>query len=117
MDKILKKRGWHLWTRVGRKWWHRYNQAGLSGQGSGEYWIKDGCLFFQHDARPQPVRLPLKNLSQIEVCPCGRKAGIPVIKLVWEEDGRWFSAGFVLSGLVDRSTNLLTSLRIEGLRS
>jgi hypothetical protein len=118
MNAILKKRGQYLGTKIEHKWWRRYNEAGFIMRGKGDYWIKDGSLFFQQDASRKPISLPLRSVSEIKVCPCrGRSAGIPVIKLVWEKDGHWLSSGFVLNGLVDKSNDLLKSLRTEGLRS
>jgi hypothetical protein len=118
MNATQKKRGLYLGTRVEHKWWRRYTEAGFITRGKGDYWIKDGSLFFQHHDSQQPISLPLRNLAEIKVCPCRRRTGgLPIIRLVWEKDGRWLSSGFVLSGLLDRSNNLLASLRAEGLRS
>lgn len=117
MNTIQKKCGHYLGTSVNHKWWWRYTKGDFLHRGRGEYWIKDGSLFFQHHASQQPIILPLRNLTEIKVCPCqGRTKGIPIIKLIWEKDGRWLSSGFVLSGLLDKNNNLLASLRAEGLR-
>jgi hypothetical protein len=118
MSAIQKKSGRYLGTRVEYKWWRRYTEAGFVNRGTGEYWIKDGSLFFQQHGSQLPISLPLHKLSEIKVCRCrGRTGGVPIIKLVWQKDDRWLSTGFVLSGLVDKSNNLLTCLRNEGLRS
>jgi hypothetical protein len=118
MNATQKKRGQYLGTKVEHKWWRRYTEEGFTMRGRGEYWIQDGSLYFQHHTSQHPIRLPLHQVSEIKICPCGeRTGGIPILKLVWEKDGRWLSSGFVLSGLVDRSNNLLASLRAEGLGS
>lgn len=115
MDKIQKKSGRYLGTRIEHKWWQRYTEAGFVTRGSGQYWIMDGSLFFQHHASQEPFRLPLRNLAEIKICPCRRRTGgIPIIRLVWEKDGCWLNSGFVLSGLVEQGNHLLTSLRSEG---
>lgn len=117
MSAIQKKHGHYLGTRVEHKWWWRYTQGGFLTRGKGKYWIKDGLLFFQHHNSQQTISLPLHKLSEIKICPCGgQTGGIPIIKLVWEKDGRWLSSSFALTGLVDTSNNLLTNLRTEGLR-
>lgn len=117
MNATEKKRGQYLGTQLVNKWWRRYTQGEFVTRGAGEYWITDGCLFFQNYASHQPIILPLNKLAEIKVCPCQRRmGGIPILKLVWEKDGRWLSSGFVLSGMLDRSNNLLASLRAEGLR-
>lgn len=118
MDTIQKRHGRYLGTRIEHKWWRRYKEAGFINRGKGEYWIKDGALFFQRHASQEPISLPLRNLAEIKVCPCrGRSGGIPIIKLVWEKDGLWLSSGFVLTGIVDKSNHLLKRLRTEGLRA
>jgi hypothetical protein len=118
MNATQKKRGQYLGTRIGHKWWRRYTEGGFYARGNGEYWIKDGSLFFQHATSGQTINLPLGSLVEIKVCPCRRQTGgIPIIRLVWEKDGSWLNSGFVLSGLLDQSNNLMASLRAEGLRS
>lgn len=117
MNAIRKKRGQYLGTRIVNRWWQSYTRGEFVTRGAGEYWIKDGCLFFQSYASQQPMILPLSKLAEIKVCPCQRRTGgVPILKLVWEQEGRWLSSGFVLSGLLDESNHLLSSLRSEGLR-
>jgi hypothetical protein len=112
MNAIHKKSGQYMGTRIDHKWWRRYSKGGFFTRGIGEYWIKDGFLFFQQHTRQKPIHLPLNNLAQIKVCPCkGKTGGLPVIKLVWEKEGHWLSSSFVLSGIMEKSDNLLASLR------
>ena len=113
MNAIQKSRGQYLGTRIEHKWWRRYTKEGFFTRGIGEYWIKDGSLFFQHRSKRKPFSLPLRSLAEIKVCPChGRTRGIPVIKLVWEKDGKWLSSGFAISDIVDETSGLLKSLRV-----
>ena len=112
MDTINKKRGRYLGTKINHHWWQRYSKGGFLTRGAGEYWIKDGSLFFQHQGRQKPINLPLQNLAEIKICPCHKQVGgIPVVKLIWEKDGKWLSSGFVLSGIMEKNNTLLTSLR------
>ena len=112
MNAIQKKPGQYLGTRVEHKWWRRYNKEGFFTRGIGEYWVKDGSLFFQHRTKRKPIRLPLRSLTEIKVCPCkARTKGMPIIKLVWRKDGRWLSSEFVLTGIMEGEDNLLASLR------
>ena len=112
MNAIQKKRGQYLGTEVDHKWWQRYSDEGFFTPGIGEYWIKDGSLFFQRRNHKKPINLPLGNLAEIKVCPCkGRTHGMPIIKLVWEQDGHWLSSGFIFSGILEKNEDLLTSLR------
>ena len=112
MNAIQKKSGLYLGTKIDHKWWRRYTKGGFFTRGIGEYWIKDGSLFFQHRNKRKPISLPLRNLIEIKVCPYhGRRGGIPVTKLVWEKDGKWLSSGFAISDIVDETSGLLKSLR------
>jgi len=112
MNAIQKKRGQYLGTRVENKWWHRYNKGGFFTRCNGEYWIKDGSLFFQQQNKRQPICLPLDNLAEIKVCSCkGWTSGIPIVKLIWEKDGHWLSSGFIFPGIMERDDKLLASLR------
>lgn len=118
MNAIEKKRGQYLGTRIEHKWWRRYAGEGFLTRGKGEYWIREGSLFFQHHARQKPITLPLCNLIEIKVCPCrDRAGGLPIVKLIWQKDGNWLSSGFVLSDIMDETSHLLTSLRTKGVKS
>jgi len=112
MNAIQKKRGQYLGTKISHKWWRRYSKGGFRTRGIGDYWIKDGSLFFQHRARQKPIRLPLRNLTEIKICPCKRwTSGMPIIKLVWEKDGHWLSSSFILSEIMENNAGLLANLR------
>ena len=114
MNAIQKKRGQYLGTEVDHKWWQRYSKDGFFTPGIGEYWIKDGSLFFQHRTRQKPISLPLRDIVEIVLCPCSRRSRDsrnPVLKLTWKKDGKWLSSGFILSGIVDETSGLLTRLR------
>ena len=114
MNAIQKRRGQYLGTEVDHKWWQRYSKEGFFTPGIGEYWIKDGSLFFQHRTRQKPISLPLQEIVEIVLCPCSRRSRDsrnPVLKLTWKKDGKWLSSGFILSGIVDETSGLLTRLR------
>jgi len=112
MNAIQKRPGQYLGTRVDHKWWRRYNKEGFFTRGVGEYWVKDSSLFFQHRAKRKPIRLPLRGLTEIKVCPCKKRTkGILIFKLVWEKDGHRLSSGFVFHGITEGENNLLASLR------
>ena len=114
MNAIQKKHGQYLGTEIDHKWWRRYKEEGFFTHGIGEYWIKDGSLFFQHQARQEPIRLPLKNIVEIVLCPCKKRFRVgtkPIIKLVWLKGDRWLSSGFALSESLEGITGLLANLR------
>ena len=112
MNAIHKKRGQYLGTKISHKWWRRYSKGGFLTRGIGDYWIKDGSLFFQRQNQKKTIHLPLGKLAEIKVCPCkGRTNGMPVLKLVWEKDGHWLSSSFVLSEIMENNSGLLASLR------
>jgi hypothetical protein len=114
MNAIRKNRGQYLGTEIDHKWWRRYSKGGFSTRGIGEYWIKDGSLHFQHRTRQQPIRLPIKDIVEIILCPCKKRTRIgqtPVIKLVWKKDDTWLTSGFAISGSLEETSGLLNNLR------
>jgi len=114
MSATQKKRGHYLGTEIDHKWWRRYSKEGFYTRGSGEYWINDGFLFFQHHSKQTPIRLPLRNIVEIVYCPSKRKTrsdGTPLIKLIWQKEGKWLSSVFALYGSPEETSGLLASLR------
>jgi len=114
MNAIQKKRGQYLGTRIGHKWWRRYSKGGFFTRGIGEYWIKDGSLYFQHHNKQKPIALPLGSIVEIKLCPCSKRiqiGRIPIIKLVWKKNDTWLTSGFALSGSMEETNSLLASLR------
>jgi hypothetical protein len=114
MNTIQKKPSQYLGTEIDHKWWRRYSKGGFSTRGIGEYWIKDGSLFFQHRARQKPICFPLQNIVEVILCPCKQRFRIgnkPVIKLVWQMGNRWLSSGFALSEGMEEASGLLASMR------
>jgi hypothetical protein len=114
MNTIQKKRGQYLGTEIDHKWWQRYSEEGFFTRGTGEYWIKDGTFYFQHQVRQKPIKLPLQDIVEIALHPCNRRTKIGVmqiIELVWQKDGLWLSSSFALPGSIDEVNGLLTCLR------
>ena len=114
MNAIRKNRGQYLGTEIDHKWWRRYSKGGFFTRGKGEYWVKDGFLFFQHKTRQNPIRLPLQDIVEIILYPCRQRFRLgnkSVIKLVWQKDGRWLSSGFALSGDSEETSGLMACLR------
>lgn len=116
MNTIPRKTGHYLGTKINHHWWRRYSKGGFLTRGIGEYWIKDGSLFFQHQTKQKPIRLPLRDIVEIALCPCKRqtKVGrVPIIKLIWKKDGNWLSSGFALSAGMDEISEILANLRTQ----
>lgn len=114
MNAVRKNRGQYLGTEIDHKWWRRYSKGGFFTRGIGEYWIKDGSLYFQHYSRQKPFRLPIQDIVEIALCPWERRTRsgwTPIIKLIWQKDGRWLSSVFALSGNLDEASGLVANLR------
>jgi hypothetical protein len=114
MNAIQKKSGQYLGTRIEHKWWRHYTKGGFFTRGIGEYWVKDGSLFFQQRSRQKPIKLPLHDIVEVSLCPCTRrlKVGpVPIIKLIWQKDGRWLSSIFALPESFGDANGLIASLR------
>ena len=114
MNAPQKRNGQYLGTEIDHNWWQRYSKDGFFTRGAGEYWIEGGFLFFQHQVRQEPIKLPLRDIVEVVLYPCSRRAKlgvIQVIKLIWRKEGKWLCSGFVLSGSPDEISCLLASLR------
>ena len=114
MGTTQKRSGQYLGTEIDHNWWQRYSKDGFFTRGSGEYWIEDGFLFFQHQVRQEPIKMPLQDIVEVILYPCNRRAKIgviQVIELVWQKDGKWLCSSFVLSGDPEEISCLLASLR------
>jgi hypothetical protein len=114
MNATQKKRGQYLGTKIDHKWWRCYTKEGFFTRGIGEYWIKDGSLFFQHRAQQKPICLPIQNIVEIVLCPCKKRFRIgtkPVIKLVWKKGDHWLSSSFALSDGREETSGFLAGLR------
>jgi len=114
MNAIRKNRAQYLGTEIDHKWWQRYSKGGFFTRGIGEYWIKDGSLYFQHRSKQKPIRLPIRDIVEIALCPWERRTNsgcTPIIKLVWRKDGRWLSSSFALSGDPEETFGLMACLR------
>jgi len=116
MNAIQKKRAQYLGTRIAHKWWRRYCQGGFFIHGIGEYWIKDGSLFFKHRTRQEPISLPIRDIVGIILCSRKRRIWgdvVPVIKLVWRKDNVWLSSDFAFPGNSNETNHMVASLRTE----
>jgi len=116
MNTIQKKRGQYLGTEIDHKWWQCYSEGGFFTRGIGEYWIKDGTFYFQHQVRQKPIKLPLQDIVEIALHPCNRRTHIGVmqiIELIWQKDDLWLSSSFALPGSIEEINGLLTRLRMS----
>lgn len=97
---MQKKRGHYLGTEVENKWWKRYTRPPFFARGNGAYHYDERAFTFRRYLTRDPLEIPLARVVEIRVgrWHCGRWAwGAPIVKLIWEDEGRSLSSGFVLS--------------------
>lgn len=97
---MQKRRGHYLGTEVEGKWWRRYAKPPFFARGSGTYWYDDQAFYFERYLTQVPLEFALERLDEVQVgrWHCGRWAwGMPIVKLIWVDDGLSLSSGFVLS--------------------
>ena len=85
------RRGHYLGTEVDGKWWRRYRGAGFFARGNGRYWADSEAFRFLRYLTRTPLEIPFVRVTTVETGTrhAGRWCmGIPVVKIVWEEDGR-----------------------------
>jgi hypothetical protein len=95
------RRGRYLGTEIDGKWWRRYRGRGFFARGSGRYWSDAEAFRFLRYLTRTPLEIPFARVSAVEIGSwhAGRwTAGIPIVKIIWGEDGHRLSSGFVVSG-------------------
>jgi hypothetical protein len=106
--------GSYLGTEVDGKWWRRSRRHGLFARGNGRFWHdREGFWFLRYLTRT-PIKVPLGSVTDIEVGTrhAGRWCmGVPILKILWEDDGRGLSSGFVVSRHVGETEELAAELR------
>ena len=94
------KRGYYAGTEVAGRWWWPYTKAPFFARGNGEYWYDEQSFCFRRYLTQNRLAIPFRCVSEVQVgrWHAGRWAwGAPMVKLIWEHDGRSLSSGFVLS--------------------
>ena len=108
------KRGHYLGTELGGAWYKRYRKDGMLAHGVGEHWIDDGQLHFRRYLTKNPIRIPLRRVSSVELgrWHAGRWVGsVRAVKLVWERDGAQLSSGFVFTRTSSQAAAFCRKLR------
>jgi hypothetical protein len=107
-------RGHYLGTEIDGKWWRRYRGRGFFSRGSGRYWSDAEAFRFLRHLTRAPLEIPFARVSAVEIGTrhAGRwTAGIPIVKIVWEEDGHRLSSGFVVSSERAHVDNVVSEIR------
>jgi hypothetical protein len=95
-----RRRGRYLGTEIEGKWWKRYLHEGFFAQGSGEYWCDQRAFYFLRYLTRDPLTIPFHQVTGLTAGTwhAGQWAcGSLIIKLLWVNQGRRLSSGFVLS--------------------
>ena len=95
-----RRRGHYLGTEIDGAWHRRSRKNGLFARGLGEYWIDGDALRFRRYMTRTPFTIPLRRVRAVELGAwhAGRwVVGERAIKLVWEDEGRLLSSGFVFT--------------------
>lgn len=109
-----KKRGHYLGTEVDGKWWKRYRQDNMFLRGNGEYWYDEGAFYFRRYLIRSVITIPFHEITDIKMgnWHCGRWSwGQPIIKLLWNRQGKPLVSGFVLSRELSESLEIMATLR------
>lgn len=94
------RRGHYLGTEMDGKWWRRYRGRGFFARGNGRYWADSETFHFLRRLTRTPLEIPFARVTAVETGTrhAGRWClGIPIVKIVWEQDGHGLSSGFVVS--------------------
>ena len=107
---IVKRKGQYFGTEIEEKWWRRYTKNKLFARGTGEYWYDKDSLDFRRYLTKTPIVFHFNDLTEIKTgCwHAGRWSGKqPIIKFIWNEDGKRLSSGFLLSGNRDETACMI----------
>lgn len=99
-EGMEERRGHYLGTEIDGRWYKRYRQDGLFARGLGDYWIEGDVLRFRRYLTREPLSIPLRRVQSVELgrWHAGRWVGAErAIKLVWEDEGKRLSSGFVFT--------------------
>jgi hypothetical protein len=114
---MQKRRGHYLGTEVEGRWWRRYTTPPFFARGSGRYWYDDRAFYFGRYLTQVPLEIALERIQEIEIgrWHAGRWAwGMPIVKLIWVNDGLSLSSGFVLSGSESSTREVIQELEQRG---
>jgi hypothetical protein len=95
-----KRKGHYLGTEIEGKWWYRYTKTPFFARGNGEYWYDNQSFCFQRFLTQKTLVIPFRHIRKVQIgrWHCGRWMwGIPIVKLIWENNGILLSSGFILS--------------------
>jgi hypothetical protein len=106
--------GQYLGTEIEGRWWRRYRGRGFFARGSGRYWSDAEAFRFLRHLTRAPLEIPFARVSAVEIGTrhAGRwTAGVPIVKIVWEEGGRGLSSGFIVSRDQAQVDSVLSEIR------
>ena len=95
-----EKTGHYLGTEIDEKWWKRYKKSPFFARGNGTYHYDDKAFYFLKYLTNEPLSIPLNRIVDFKIGKwhAGRwGAGMPVLKIIWENDDLRLSSGFLLS--------------------
>lgn len=100
-----KKGGYYFGTEIDEKWWKRYKKGKMFARGLGKYWFDDSGLYFLRALTRKPMFISYASMLKVKTGKwhSGKWGqGYTILKIVWTEDKKRLSSGFILSkGKVD----------------
>ena len=99
-ESMEERRGHYLGTEIDGRWYKRYRQDGLFARGLGDYWIEGDVLRFRRYLTREPLSISLRRVQSVEIgnWHAGRWVGAKrAIKLIWDNQGKVLSSGFVFT--------------------
>jgi len=109
-----EKTGLYLGTEIDEKWWRRYAKDKLLVRGNGKYWDDDQAFYFLRDLSKEPIRIPFDKIKEFKTGKwhSGRWClGLPILKIVWTQEGLRLSSGFFVSKSEEDVRRLIADLK------
>jgi hypothetical protein len=109
-----RKPGHYFGTEIDGKWWKRYSKNKLLARGKGTYWHDDTSFYFLRLLTKTPISIPIKDITDFRLGKWhGGKwgAGNPILKIIWHQDNRKLSSGFLVSEKKTEIDDLISILK------
>jgi len=108
------KNGFYFGTEIDGKWWKRYRENGFFARGNGHYNIEYHVFCFYKYPAIDPITIPFEKIVDFKIGTwhAGRwSAGMPILKILWEENSLSLSSGFLLSKNKEEVKNIIKIIK------
>lgn len=115
-ENSIKRNGQYLGTEINEKWWRRYSKNSMLARGNGIYWYDDNSFLFLRKLTKTPISISFKDIIEFKIGKwhSGKwGAGNPVLKIIWNNNSKKMSSGFIINKEIEEVNNLVKELKYQ----